>query len=118
MAHLLAHPAAPVPASTLRRRPDRPGARAGRVDHRFRVMTHARVGRTVAGLSLDLDLPLPGGITALVGPAGAGKTLLLEIVAGFAHADVGRILIDDAIVFDAASRVNLPPRLRRCAYIP
>ncbi|HEY1495371.1 MAG TPA: ATP-binding cassette domain-containing protein [Candidatus Solibacter sp.] len=81
-------------------------------------MTHARVARTVDGLSLDLDLALPPGITALAGPPSAGKTLLLEIIAGFAPAGVGRILIDDAIVFDAASRVNLPARRRRCGYVP
>ncbi len=77
-------------------------------------MTHARVIRQ----TLDVDLPLPPGITALAGPPTAGKTLLLDIIAGFATADAGRILIDDAIVFDAASRVNLPARRRRCAYIP
>jgi molybdate transport system ATP-binding protein len=77
-------------------------------------MTHARVIRQ----TLDVDLPLPPGITALAGPPGAGKTLLLEVIAGFAPADAGRILIDDAIVFDAESRVNLPARRRRCAYIP
>jgi len=81
-------------------------------------MTHARVSRTAAAFTLDLDLPLPAGITALVGPSGAGKTLLLEIIAGFSPADSGRILIDDAIVFDAASRVNLSARHRQCAYIP
>ena len=81
-------------------------------------MTHARVARTVEGLSLDLDLALPPGITALVGPPSSGKTLLLEIIAGFAPAGVGRILIDDAIVFDAASRVNLPARRRHCGYVP
>ncbi len=81
-------------------------------------MTSARLARKIDHYSLDLDLPLPPGITALAGPSRAGKTLLLEIIAGFSPADSGRILIDDAIVFDAASRVNLPPRRRRCAYIP
>jgi molybdate transport system ATP-binding protein len=81
-------------------------------------MTNARVVRRALNLNLDLELPLPDGITALAGPPGAGKTLLLEIIAGFARADAGRILIDDAIVFDADSRVNLPARRRRCAYIP
>jgi molybdate transport system ATP-binding protein len=80
-------------------------------------MTHVRVARKFAGHSLDLDLPLPTGITALVGPPAAGKSLLLEIIAGFAAADSGRILIDDAIVFDAVSRVNLPARCRRCAWV-
>jgi ABC-type sulfate/molybdate transport systems ATPase subunit len=67
--------------------------------------------------SLDVDLSLPAGITALAGPPGAGKTRLLEIIAGFQSPASGRILVEDAIVFDAPSRVKLPPRLRHCAFI-
>jgi molybdate transport system ATP-binding protein len=76
-------------------------------------MTHARIGTR----SLEIDLPLPDGITAMYGPAGAGKTAVLEAIAGFARPERGRILIDDAIVFDAESRVNLAPRRRRCAWV-
>jgi len=76
-------------------------------------MTHAHIGSK----SLDIDLPLPHGITALHGPAGAGKTALLHSLAGFARPERGRILIDDAIVFDAGSKVNLAPRLRRCGWV-
>jgi molybdate transport system ATP-binding protein len=76
-------------------------------------MTHARI----ANQSLDIDLPLPDGITALHGPAGAGKTAILEAIAGFVRPERGRILIGDAIVFDAESRVNLAPRLRRCGWV-
>jgi molybdate transport system ATP-binding protein len=76
-------------------------------------MTHARIGSS----RLDIDLPLPDGITALHGPAGAGKTAILAAVAGFARPERGRILIDDAIVFDAESRVHLPPRRRSCAWV-
>jgi len=53
----------------------------------------------------------------LFGPGGAGKTLTLDAVAGFLQPDEGRILLDDRIVFDAAARVNLPPRARRCGYL-
>ena len=66
---------------------------------------------------LDIDLPLPDGITALHGPAGAGKTALLDAIAGFTRPARGRILIGDAIVFDAESRVNLAARQRRCGWV-
>jgi molybdate transport system ATP-binding protein len=76
-------------------------------------MTHARIGSG----RLDIDLPLPDGITALLGPAGAGKTATLEAIAGFTRPERGRILIGDAIVFDGESGVNLAPRRRRCAWV-
>jgi molybdate transport system ATP-binding protein len=76
-------------------------------------MTHARIGTR----SLEIDLPLRDGITAMYGPAGAGKTAVLGAIAGFVRPERGRILIDDAIVFDAESRVNLAPRRRRCGWV-
>jgi molybdate transport system ATP-binding protein len=81
-------------------------------------MTHVRVSRkTSTGLSLDVDLPIPAGISAIYGPSGAGKSLLLGSIAGFATPDSGRILLDDAILFDAAAGVSLPPRRRSIGYI-
>lgn len=80
-------------------------------------MTHARVARKIApSLSLDVDLPL-AGITALYGPPGTGKTLLLHLIAGFVKPDAGRILLQDAILFDAGTRVSVPPRRRAIALI-
>ena len=76
-------------------------------------MTHARI----ADGRLDIDLPLPDGITALHGPAGAGKTALLEAIAGIVRPARGRILIGDAIVFDAGSGIHLPMRERRCGWV-
>src|SRR5260370_34842697 len=76
-------------------------------------MTHERIGIR----SLEIDLPRPVGITAMCGPAGAGKTATLEAIAGFARPERGRILIDHAIVFDADSRVNLAPRRSRCGWV-
>lgn len=76
-------------------------------------MTHTRI----ATPRLDLDLALHDGITALYGAAGAGKTAILETIAGFARPQRGRILIDDAIVFDAEAGVDLPPRRRRCGFV-
>jgi molybdate transport system ATP-binding protein len=81
-------------------------------------MTHARIVKQIPPrFSLDVEIPLAAGVTALYGPAGAGKTLILEILAGFARPDSGRILLDDVILFDAQSRVSVAPRRRKCGYI-
>jgi len=81
-------------------------------------MTHVRIGRRVPPrFSLEVDFAIGPGATAVYGCYGAGKTVLLESIAGFAHPDSGRILLDDAILFDAASHVQLPPRRRFCGYV-
>lgn len=80
-------------------------------------MTHAHIGKKFApDFSLDLDLPL-AGVTALYGPERSGKSLALELIAGFVAPDSGRILLEDAILFDAESGVNITPRRRRIAWI-
>lgn len=76
-------------------------------------MTHARLTHK----ALQVEFPIGPGVTALVGPAGAGKTLTLDLLAGFTRPDAGRILIEDAIVFDGDTRINLPPRRRRAAHV-
>ncbi len=70
-----------------------------------------------AGFSLDIDFQAAAGVTVLFGPSGAGKTLTLDAVAGFARPDQGRILLDDDLLFDAATGVHLRPQARRCGYV-
>lgn len=70
-----------------------------------------------AAFSLDVDLSAGPGVTVLLGPSGAGKTLTLDSIAGFARPDEGRILLDDEILFDGAASVCLPPRSRHCGYV-
>ena len=79
-----------------------------------RIRKHYPPGPDSAGFSLDVDFQAAGGVTVLFGPSGSGKTMSLEAVAGFIRPDEGRILLDDEILFDAASGVNVPPRARHC----
>jgi molybdate transport system ATP-binding protein len=67
---------------------------------------------------LDVDFQLGPGVTAVYGPEGAGKSLLLDAIAGFVRPESGRILLDDAILFDAATGVHLPPQRRGCVLVP
>jgi molybdate transport system ATP-binding protein len=86
-------------------------------------MIQARIGKRFPpgeespGFSLEIELQAAAGVTALFGPSGAGKTLTLDAIAGFVKPDSGRILLDDAILFDAATQVHLRPQLRRCGYV-
>lgn len=74
-------------------------------------------GPESTGFHLDVDLEAKPGVTALYGPSGAGKTLTLDSIAGFVTPDTGRILLDDRILFDAESGVNLSPQQRGCGYV-
>jgi ABC-type sulfate/molybdate transport systems ATPase subunit len=65
----------------------------------------------------EVEFQAASGITALFGAADAGKTFILDAIAGFLTPPGGRIILDDEILFDGASGVNLPPRRRHCGYV-
>lgn len=58
-----------------------------------------------------------GGATALFGPSGAGKTTLVNMIAGLLTPDRGRITLDDTVLFDSAAGINLPAHRRRIGYV-
>ncbi|MPS69584.1 MAG: ATP-binding cassette domain-containing protein [Novosphingobium sp.] len=58
-----------------------------------------------------------GGLTALFGPSGAGKTSLLDAISGLARPVQGRIHVEDTVLFDSTKRIDLRPEQRRCGYV-
>jgi molybdate transport system ATP-binding protein len=80
---------------------------------------------------IDLDIELAQGAfrlaaaarldaraAALFGPSGAGKTTILDAIAGLRTPDRGSITIDGRVLFSSERRVNLPPHHRRVGYVP
>jgi len=57
------------------------------------------------------------GITALFGRSGAGKTSVLDMVAGLVRPDAGRIAVGGHVLFDSAGGIDLPPEQRGCGYV-
>jgi molybdate transport system ATP-binding protein len=55
---------------------------------------------------------------ALFGPSGAGKTTVLDTIAGLRTPRRGSIAIDERVLFSSSARVNLPPQQRRVGYVP
>ena len=58
-----------------------------------------------------------GGVTALFGPSGAGKTTIVNMIAGLLQPDRGSIVLGDKVLFDAAAGINVPPHRRHIGYV-
>ena len=71
----------------------------------------------LAEFELHLDLALQGPVTAIVGPSGAGKTSILEIVAGLRTPSAGRVQLGDTVLVDVERKVFRPARARGIGYL-
>jgi molybdate transport system ATP-binding protein len=58
-----------------------------------------------------------GRVTALFGPSGSGKSSVIAMVAGLIRPERGRIALDDAVLFDAAGRTDVPAHRRRMGVV-
>lgn len=66
---------------------------------------------------ISLQCRTEAGLVALFAPSGAGKTSILNMVAGILTPDRGRIAVAGETLFDSAASVNLPPEQRRAGYV-
>ncbi|MBR2173393.1 ATP-binding cassette domain-containing protein [Sphingopyxis sp.] len=73
------------------------------------------VARRLGDRSIAARFTAGPGLTALFGPSGAGKTSILNMVAGLLRPDRGHIRIGDRTLFDGA--IDLPPEARRVGYV-
>lgn len=70
------------------------------------------------GFSLASAFTAPGsGVTALFGRSGAGKTTIIQAVAGVVRPDSGRIVIDGETFFDGARGIDLKIEERRTGFV-
>ncbi|HVI49809.1 MAG TPA: molybdenum ABC transporter ATP-binding protein [Candidatus Sulfotelmatobacter sp.] len=66
---------------------------------------------------LDVAFRSEGGITALFGRSGAGKSSLVAMAAGLSRPDRGRIAVGGTVLFDSQTGVDLPPERRRVGLV-
>lgn len=57
------------------------------------------------------------GVTALFGSSGAGKTSVINMVAGLVRPDTGHIIVNGKTLFDTSVGLDIPPERRRIGYI-
>jgi molybdate transport system ATP-binding protein len=96
------------------------GAKAAAVARELRVAVQKRVGDTGNGefsLQLDVQFTLAAGFTILFGASGAGKTTVLDCIAGLQKPDSGRIAAGDMVLFESVTGIDLPARRRNLGYL-
>ncbi len=74
--------------------------------------------KALRDFELDLGLEVPeGSCTALAGPSGAGKTTILQTIAGLTRPDEGHVRCGSATWLDTAAGVELATEQRGCGYL-
>ncbi|TRB04720.1 molybdenum ABC transporter ATP-binding protein [Agrobacterium tumefaciens] len=77
------------------------------------VSTHHRLG----SFELDASFASEGGVTALFGRSGSGKTSMIRIIAGLLRPDEGKVSLDGEVLADSENRLFLPAHRRRFGYV-
>ncbi|WP_339843228.1 molybdenum ABC transporter ATP-binding protein [uncultured Halopseudomonas sp.] len=67
--------------------------------------------------ALDVHFQVPAGLTVLFGESGAGKSSVVNAVAGLLRPDRGQIKLGERTLLDTSAGVNLPVRKRRIGYV-
>ena len=80
---------------------------------RFDVDVAAQVGASEIACAFTAD----AGITVLFGPSGAGKTSVLNMVAGLRRPSRGHVRVGGTTLFDAAAGIDVPVDKRRAGYV-
>jgi molybdate transport system ATP-binding protein len=81
------------------------------------IMLRIDVTKQLGEFSLQASFVSEGRVTGLFGASGAGKTSLINMIAGLLRPDRGTIAIDGETLDDTAARVHVPPHRRRIGYV-
>jgi molybdate transport system ATP-binding protein len=81
-------------------------------------MIEIDVEKRLGDFKLEARFAAPAsGITALFGRSGAGKTTIVNMLAGLVRPDRGRIAVGGDVLFSSEDGIDLPPERRRLGYV-
>jgi len=80
-------------------------------------MLRVDVQKQLGEFSLTAAFASEGRVTGLFGASGAGKTSLVNMIAGLLRPDRGTISIEDETLDDTAKGTHVPPWQRRIGYV-
>src|SRR5258707_10110054 len=81
------------------------------------AMLRVDISKQLGEFSIEATFTSEGRVTGLFGASGAGKTSLVNMIAGLLRPDRGVIALDGETLDDAAAGVHVPPHRRRIGYV-
>lgn len=75
------------------------------------------IHKKLGDFTLDIAFSSDADRIGILGASGCGKSLTLKSIAGIERPDSGRIVVDDRVLFDSSSRIDLKPQKRRVGYM-
>jgi len=75
------------------------------------------IDHRLGNFHLAAEFTAESGLTALFGRSGAGKTSVINAIAGLIRPDRGRVAIDGDVLTDTAQHRFVPPHRRRIGYV-
>ncbi|HYM31625.1 MAG TPA: molybdenum ABC transporter ATP-binding protein [Candidatus Cybelea sp.] len=80
-------------------------------------MLDVDVSRRFGDFELNVAFQSGPGVTALFGRSGAGKTSLINIIAGLVRPDRGKVVADGVTLVDTVRGIFVPKHRRRVGYV-
>jgi molybdate transport system ATP-binding protein len=80
-------------------------------------MLRIDIAKQLGDFTLKAAFTSEGRVTGLFGASGAGKTSLVNMIAGLLRPDRGIIALDDEILDDTTKGLHVPPHRRRIGYV-
>ena len=80
-------------------------------------MLRVDVTKQLGDFSLQAAFESQGRVTGLFGASGAGKSSLINMIAGLLRPDRGIIALDGEVLDDTSAGIHIPPHRRRIGYV-
>jgi molybdate transport system ATP-binding protein len=80
-------------------------------------MLRVDITKKLGDFTLEANFTSEGRVTGLFGASGAGKTSLINMIAGLVKPDRGTIALDGETLDDTAAGRHVPPYRRRIGYV-
>ncbi|KAM3109698.1 molybdate ABC transporter permease subunit [Phormidesmis sp. 146-33] len=75
------------------------------------------IHKRLAHFDLDLAFDVTQSTLGILGGSGAGKSMLLQCIAGVESPTSGQIVLNERVLFDAKKGINVPSRDRRIGFL-